>query len=65
MKELIEYIRYDFIKNQLDDDYHFYNNSIYIDFNISPERLFLRDEIIDIINTHYLPFYQNFERLDD
>jgi hypothetical protein len=65
MREVIEYIRFNFLKNELSDNHHFYNNSIYLDFNTSNETLYLRDEVIDILNNYYLPFFHNFDRLDD
>lgn len=65
MKELIEYIRYDFLKNRLEDNHFFYSNTIFLGFNDSEELLIFKDEIVDIFNTYYLPFFQNFDRLDD
>lgn len=65
MKELIEYIRFDFLKNELEDNHYFYSNSIYLGFGIEQENFIFKDEIIDTFNTYYLPFFQNFDRIDD
>jgi hypothetical protein len=65
MRDIVDYIRFNFLKNELKDNHHFYSNSIYLDFETSNDRLYLRDEIIDNINNYYLPFFHNFDRLDD
>lgn len=64
MNKLIEYIRFDFLKKELSDEYHYFSNSVFLSFD-SVDKFILKDEIIDIFNTHYLPFYQNFDRIDD
>jgi hypothetical protein len=65
MRDIVDYIRFNFLKNELKDNHYFYSNSIYLDFETSNDRLYLRDEIIDNINNYYLPFFHNFDRLDD
>ncbi len=65
MKELIEFIKYDYLFENLGDNSNYYKNMIYLDFN-SPEKIFFfKSDIIETINDYYLPFYQNFDRLDD
>ena len=65
MKELIEYIRFDFLKNKLEDNQYFYSNSVYLGFGLEQDNFIFKDEIIDTFNTYYLPFFQNFDRIDD
>lgn len=64
MNDLVENIKFDFLKNLSDKNTFTYINSIYFDFG-SEEKFFFRDEIIDIFNTYHLPFFQNFDRLND
>jgi hypothetical protein len=65
MIEIIDQIKYDFLYKTVGEDSYYYFNMIYLDFN-SPENLFIvKDNIIENINNYYLPFFQNFDRLDD